>query len=125
MQRTANGPDEMPPGLRRSLERSKQKTDLNEESVSNAAVVRMASPSATTSSGLQRNSPMGGSPLTSIIDESAECMFALMDDLRAKSLIQDKIADSAEAARAAGDCAKRVYDLMRLKLDVLKYEKKG
>ena len=91
-----------------------------------AAVPTQAkSPSGVTSFGLQQNSPVGGLDSMNIIDESAKCMFSLMEDLRKKSLGQAGIKDSAEAVRAAGECAKRVYELMRLKLDVMKYTRGG
>lgn len=117
-----SGTDEMPVGLMQALERGRNVTQSGLEPVKSSTVAKIAQrelgQNVKTSIGSAPSSVSMISPSMSLIDESAQCMFSVMGALEDRAKRGD-----VEAVRAACECAKQVTQLMRLKLDVLKFEK--
>ncbi len=101
-----------------------QTTRFSTERPSSGDVARLARTSERTSIGSVPGSVEVLSPSMNLIDDSVECIFQAMDDLRAKSLSQDNINTSVTAIQGMSQGAKQIYALMRLKLDLKKWEKK-
>lgn len=77
-----------------------------------------------TSIGYNQSSGRDESQSMSLVDESAQCMMTLMDDSRMDANNAGTPAARTQAIENACRCSQQVYNLMKLKLEVLKFKGK-
>jgi hypothetical protein len=75
-------------------------------------------------SSLSPTSEMISSPSMSLLDESAQHMFALMKGLHANQPPAEVRSYDPERVNSAVSCANTIYKIMRLKLDAIKIQEK-